>query len=102
MNAMNMPGFAAEASLYKTIRSYQSVAARGYGSGEQRVVSQIRVGGGVKDPDALGWFCQAGCDAGLAACLTACVLGNFGPDCQQLCEAGHAICSGYCGGSVLA
>ena len=40
-----MPGFAAEASIYKTSGRYQSVANRGDSSGDQRVVSQIRVGG---------------------------------------------------------
>jgi hypothetical protein len=47
MNAVNMPGFTADASLYKTSECYQSVATRDYSCGEERVVSQIGVGGGL-------------------------------------------------------
>lgn len=57
MNAMNMPGFTAETSLYKTSGSYQSVAARGYGSGEQRVVSQLRPPGTVDTTVCCGGRC---------------------------------------------
>ena len=46
MNTMkNMPGFTADTSLYKTSGRYHSVANRSHGSGEPRVISQIRAGG---------------------------------------------------------
>jgi len=42
MNTMNnMPGFTADAALYKTNERYQSVGTRGYSSGKQRVISQL-------------------------------------------------------------
>ena len=41
MNTMNMPGFTAETSLYKTSGRYQSVATQSYSRGEQRVISQL-------------------------------------------------------------
>jgi hypothetical protein len=47
MTTMNMPGFTADTSLYKTSGRYQSVANQGYSSGEQSVISQIRGGGGI-------------------------------------------------------
>jgi hypothetical protein len=45
MNAMHMPGFTAETSLYKTSRHYQSVTTQSYSSGEQGVISQALANG---------------------------------------------------------
>lgn len=44
---MNVPGFTAESSLYRTSGHYQSVTTRVGDVGEQRVISQIAVGGSV-------------------------------------------------------
>jgi hypothetical protein len=45
MRPINMPGFTADISLYKTTGRYRSIAQRANGNGEPRVISQIRVGG---------------------------------------------------------
>jgi len=44
MNTMNIPGFAAEASLYKTSGHYQSVTTQGNSRGGA-VIPQLGVGG---------------------------------------------------------
>ena len=51
---MNMPGFTAEASFYRTSGHYQSIVTRAYSDGGQTVVAQLRIdpfrvsrGGGV-------------------------------------------------------
>lgn len=45
MDIINMPGFTADSSLYKTARQYHSTADRAHGNGEPRVIPQIPVGG---------------------------------------------------------
>jgi hypothetical protein len=42
---MTLPGYTADASLYKTSGRYQSVSTQNSSSGGQQVISQIRVGG---------------------------------------------------------
>lgn len=62
-----MPGFAADASCYKTSASYQSVTTRAGGVGEQRVDPQLRaihggtggVVGGARSV-GMGFTCDAG------------------------------------------
>jgi hypothetical protein len=45
-----------------------------------------------------GFWCDLACDAGLAACLTACALADiYIPDCVELCQRGYKICTDYCG-----
>jgi hypothetical protein len=76
MNAMTMPGFVAEKSLYTTSSRYRSLASRGYSG--QDVVSQIRVGG-------LG---GSGASGGLNA---------WGCWDSWCCTTGyHYICNPYC------
>jgi hypothetical protein len=45
MNIVNMPGFTADNSLYKTSGHYVVAGAQNYLSGEQGITSQLRVGG---------------------------------------------------------
>ncbi len=86
----NMPGFAAEASLYNTSASYLFSAARGYSSGKPRVVSQFRRGsfGGFGKTPVLGFWddvcfgaCVVGCSAlapeFVVACIAACDLACY-------------------------
>ena len=81
MNTMNMPGFTAEASLYKRSGRYQSVATQSFSSGEQRVISQMRAGGGLG-----GFWCEAWCDAKFAACCLLCPeTGPAAGACAALC-----------------
>ena len=47
MSKTNLPGFTAEASLYRMSGHYQSVATQSYSSGEQWVISQLRASGGI-------------------------------------------------------
>ena len=75
MDTLNMPGFAAEASLCKTNGRYQSVAHKSYSSGEQGVISQIRISpGGTRIGGTIfeGWL-------SCAICTGACSL-IFGPE----------------------
>lgn len=63
MNTMNIPGFDAEASLYKTRGRYQYGAKRDYGSGKQKVISQravTRAGGCIASTDGGLWCCVQG------------------------------------------
>ena len=75
MNTLNIPGFTAEASLYRTSGIHCSVAVGSNSSGERRVVSQRRAGDGacyaalskcwsdcsVWPEDILRYYCQDGC-----------------------------------------
>ena len=73
MNIMNMPGFTADASLYKTNGRYQSATNQCYSSEGQRVVGQARVGGGGLGGGGLGdiWDC--------AICILVCTGGTGDP-----------------------
>jgi hypothetical protein len=83
MKKINLPGFTGEGSLHRRRGSYQSQSPQ-YSSGEQGVISQIRVsGGGIiwGGRPILGGFwscalCTAACTiltgGELAACLVAC------------------------------
>ena len=54
---MSIPGFTAESSLYRPSGHYQAVTTRVGDVGEQRVISQIRVGGSVGRV-GLGFSCD--------------------------------------------
>ncbi|HEY3909526.1 MAG TPA: hypothetical protein VGM07_06515 [Stellaceae bacterium] len=58
MSATNMPGFTAEASLYKTDGHYRFVGAQSHSSVEQGFVPQIFRGG---LGDTAGDLCVAAC-----------------------------------------
>jgi hypothetical protein len=78
----NIPGFDAEASLYKTSRRYQSVTNQ---SGGQGVVAQIRVGG-VGGLGGLGGGLNAwGCWE--SECCTTAYQWTCNPFCHWSCNA---------------
>jgi hypothetical protein len=64
---MNIPGFTAEASLYKIRGHYQSITTQGYSSVEQGVVSQMRASGlgGAGGP----FSGSCGCGPGFCCCI---------------------------------
>lgn len=97
MKTMNMPGFTADASIYKTRGRYQSVATQRYSSGEQRVVSQIRAGGGFRGfgGQKLGFWCELGCAGPASLCIAAGVAtGN--PLAVAACIAAEIACLARC------
>ncbi len=100
MSKTNLPGFTAGASLYKVSGRYQSTATRGYSSGEQKVISQIRVGGGFGGFVGglrLGFWCEAGCGLAYAACLAGCTgAGPFAPACAAACTGLYKACMDGC------
>jgi len=51
MNIINMPGFTAEASIYKTVRQYRMAGTRNNLGGGRGVLPQLPIG-----------FCMADCD----------------------------------------
>jgi len=51
MNVMNMPGFSAEASVYRTSRQYRRAGAPNALAGSRGVIPQLPIG-----------FCMAECD----------------------------------------
>jgi hypothetical protein len=75
---VSMPGFTAEASLYRVSGRYQSVGMRDYSNGGQRVISQLSI-----DPfpvlDGFGLFgdlgsslCRGFCYIVWTSCLEGC------------------------------
>jgi hypothetical protein len=79
---MDIPGFTAEASLYKKSGRYQSLASQTYSAARQSVISQMRggIGGGAL---AGFWTC--------AACVVLCCLIE---DCHACLDA--CVASGAC------
>ncbi len=66
MSAIRLPGFTADASLYKTRNRYQSAAASTYGSLGQGVVSQML----AVSRTAAGRFSgSCGCGWGYCCCI---------------------------------
>ena len=61
---MKMPGFTADASLYKTTGPWQSANAQRYASGGSRVVSQLSIN---PFPISTGAGLFGGCFAGFVA-----------------------------------
>jgi hypothetical protein len=68
MNAINMPGFTAEASLCDRSVPYQSVATATYISGGQAVIAQLSGIGGIwggglgeGETEECEWRCQRCC-----------------------------------------
>ena len=89
MNSMNLPGFSAEASLYKSVRQYRMAGTRKPGS--RGVLPQLPIG-----------FCMADCDftehdpLSNAACKFDCLGqsdggGPGGPG-DQVCTPGCTPC----------
>lgn len=81
MNAMNMPGFTAETSLYKTHAHYRLIGGLVRGSGVVPQQSDCEIACGVAD----------------AACLIGCIAsGPFYPLCASACTVATVICLGGC------
>jgi hypothetical protein len=97
MSKTNLPGFTAEASLYRTNTSYQS-AAKAYGSGEQQIISQLSWGDiwdGLKSlgETLLHAGCKAACATAGGAITAGCVTGSEGTALPECIAAGAAITS---------
>ena len=91
MNTLNMPGFTAETSLYKTDNHYVQTAYGGVlTDGSTTVVPQ----------GDCPWWKFAGCIVAVGACTTGCVVANVGfPVCLGLClgaagAVGCVACAG--------
>ncbi len=74
---MKMPGFTAEASVYKTSGNYDYIAMSCYNKRGREVMSQLM--GGIFDSPRGGgtfglgdWECINGCEAAYSACLDTC------------------------------
>ncbi len=94
MNTMNMPGFTADAALYKTNGCYQSVATRDYSSEKQRVVSQLLVRAPVGGGGGNG---AKGCAVCAGLCYLICTgVGetNCAERCYRLCCTDPVIVAG--------
>jgi len=83
---MNIPGFTAEASLYKIRGHYQSITTQGYSSVEQGVVSQIRVGSGGGISIGGGQMGSVGGFWGCLACVAFCSLIIDVQECLVACQ----------------
>lgn len=85
-NAMKVPGFTAEASLYKSTRLYH-----GY-SGRTRLDTASDVVPAQSD-------CEIACGIADVVCLAACTfLGPFAPLCWAGCTAATVVCLSECQG----
>lgn len=87
MNSLNMPGFTAEAALYKMSGRYRLSAAVGSLGDTSTTVY----------PQACNWWTWLGCKGSLATCKYTCSLtfGQFWPCvdlCMELSGAGPGVC----------
>ncbi len=81
MHTINIPGFTAETSLYKTSTHYRLLGALIRGSGVVPQQSDCEIACGIAD----------------AACLTACIAsGPFYPLCASACTAATVLCLSQC------
>jgi hypothetical protein len=92
MNAVNMPGFTAEASLYRTMTNYRAKGVSGFLPRAGAVVTQLPVRPGCGDCTSLTW--PNGTPTG--ACAKACcdVLGRCW---TETCPCGSGISGGWGG-----
>ena len=101
---MNMPGFTAETSLYKTGGSYGRIEARAYNVRVQKVISQLSAGGfpGSRGGGLFGsWWCRLGCEMAYSVCLDGCegTLDNPKPSGNcVICDQTHRACLQGCDG----
>lgn len=93
MNIINMPGFAAEISLYKTSGHYQPIVNQGSIDRAQRVIFQIRAGGIGSHGFLGGFLCGFSCAAQVPACLELC-RGVSG--CKESCDQQEYWCRLQC------
>jgi hypothetical protein len=102
---MSLPGFTAEASLYKTSVRYQFAETQGYSNG-QTVISQLGIdpfrvsfGGGLFG-DWGSWLCRFACDVAWSMCLDSCegTIDNPKPSLNcVICDQQHQECMRGCG-----
>src|SRR5689334_12329438 len=79
MNIMNIPGFTAEASIYKVRGGAAWSKGNGYDQRDRKVVSQLKgsvfhrfTGIGVFGTVEAYWVCKQGCESAYSACLETC------------------------------
>jgi hypothetical protein len=104
---MNMPGFTAEASLYKTRKRWQSASTRCYASAANKIISQfsinpfpISTGAGIFG----GLFCRLRCEMAYSDCLDTCegTLDNPKPSLNcVICDQKHSECLKGCDSTLL-
>jgi hypothetical protein len=68
---MHVPGFSAEASLYKTRGHYHSMAMSGCSEGRRDVISQLKGGGGLGTLEDY-YYCAQDCRSAHDACVERC------------------------------
>jgi hypothetical protein len=102
MNGMSIPGFTADASLYRTSASYSSTP-NAYTNGEQQVAPQFwkEVWGGIKRAASavLSVGCSAACGVAGAQITAGCTIGSEGlaaVECAAIGAAVSAGCSKLC------
>ena len=78
---MAIPGYAAEASLYKTTWLYRGYSGISRGDAGSSVVAQQLT-------------CEQNCEAAAAICVAACF--PFNPLCLAACFAGLVVCQAAC------
>ena len=103
---MNIPGFTAEGSLYKTRGGYHLAEKRGCGGLTQHVIAQLGVGRfpGTQGGGVFGIFgglwCKLGCEIAYSVCLDGCegTLDNPKPSLNcVICDQTYRACLQGCG-----
>ena len=104
---MKIPGFTAEASVYKMSGRYQSVVTRAFSNGEQKVISQLPIdpfpvspGFGVFGGFFGSWLCRLACEVAYSACLEGCEGTPENPKGSThciICDENYRACLQGCG-----
>jgi hypothetical protein len=104
---MKMPGFTAEASLYKTRGCWQCANTQRYATGANKIISQlslnpfpISTGAGLFG----GLFCRLRCEMAYSDCLDTCegTLDNPKPSMNcVICDQKHDECLKGCDSKLL-
>lgn len=103
---MNIPGFTAQASLYKTSGGYTRAGTRSCGGRAQDVIAQLSAGGfpGSYGGEVFGFFgglfCRLGCEIAYSVCLDGCegTLDNPKPSLNcVICDQTYRACLQGCG-----
>jgi hypothetical protein len=104
---MSMPGFTADAALYKSRGSWQSANRQRYPGRANKVFSQlsfnpfpISTGSGLFG----GFFCRLRCEMAYSSCLDTCegTLDNPKPSLNcVICDEQHTECLKGCGSTLL-
>jgi hypothetical protein len=106
----NIPGFTAEASLYKTSGHYHCVVMSGYSEGRRGVISQLKgsvfhrpFGGGVFGTIEDYYACKQACESAYSACLDTCegtVGSPIGSTHCIICDQNYQACLQGCTGDI--